>query len=75
MKPLYYVIIGIVVIVVIAIIINNRNKQSIADAQIAATQQQIVSGDSSQVASIINSLFPYFQTGVNAATQPKPTQP
>lgn len=72
MKPLYYVIIGIVVIVIIAIIIRNRNRQSIADAQIANTQQQIVSGDSSQVSSIINALFPYFQTGVNAATKPKP---
>ncbi len=51
---------------------NNRKKQAVADAQIAATQQQIVSGgDSSQVASIINALFPFFQTGVNAATQPK----
>lgn len=65
MKPIYYVIIAVVIIIIIAIIIN-KNKQAAADANVAATQNQIINGDSSQTASIINALFPYFQTGVNA---------
>lgn len=73
MKPLYYVIIAIVVIVIIALIIKNNNNKKIADANVAATQNQIINPDSSQVASIISSIFPYFQTGINAITKPKPT--
>jgi len=71
MKPLYYVIIAIVVIIIIAMAVKSNNAKKLADANIAATQNQIINGDTSNTASIINALFPYFQTGVNAATTPK----
>lgn len=68
MKPLYYVIISVVLIIIIAVIANNRNKQRAADLNVATTQNEIINSDSSQTASILNALFPYFQTGVSAAT-------
>ncbi len=69
MKPLYMVLIGLAVLVIVFLIYrSNKNRQ---EAARAATEEAIKAqnqsgslplGGSSQVAQIINSLFPYFQT-------------
>lgn len=68
-NKLYWAI-GIAIILIIVIVIINRNKTKQADAAIVATNQQISALNNipqSQFAQILNSLFPYFQTGISAA--------
>lgn len=72
MKPLYIAIILVVLIIIFLVFKANQNKkQAEANASLAnASQNSNYSsfGQSSQVAQIISSLFPFFQTGVAAAT-------
>lgn len=72
MKPLYYVIIAVVIIIIIVVVINNKNKQSEADSNIASTQNQIIDGGSSNIASILSALFPYAQLGSQVYNQNVP---
>lgn len=72
MKTSYYVIIAIVIIIIIAIVVRNNKRKAEADANVAQIQQQVINGDSSTTASILNSLFPYFQLGANTYNQNKP---
>ena len=68
MKPLYLVLIGVVILVVIFLIYrSNQNKKAASQAAAVAAitaqnQGSLAPGGSSQVAQIIGSLFPYFQT-------------
>lgn len=70
MKPLYIGIAIVVLIIIFLVVKSNQNKkQAEANQQIAnANPNYNTSGQSSQVAQIINSLLPFFQTGVAAAT-------
>lgn len=72
MKPVYWISAAIILVIILIIVIaRNTAKTAQADAAIIATNQQIsaLNGASqSQVAQIINSIFPYFNTGVNAVT-------
>lgn len=74
-----YWVAGAIILVLIIIILVARNtaKTSAANAQIIATNQQVSAlngATPSQVAQIINSIFPYFNTGITAATgDPCPT--
>lgn len=72
MKPLYWVLIGVVILIVGFFIY--KSNQTKKEAQAAAAAAALASannqpgslapGGSSQVAQIIGSLFPYFETSV-----------
>ncbi len=72
MKLSYWILIGVVVVIILFLFYNsNKNKQIAQQSAVAAALASSSVGGSlpingsSQVASIIDSLFPYFGSAVN----------
>lgn len=72
MKPLYVVLIAVVLVIGIVLVYQyNKKKQADAKSATAAALSSgypsgiLTNGGSSQVAQIIGSLFPYFQTAAS----------